>query len=89
MEERYYKVIIACGHIGHGGSLEVTRYFKAFNTLDCYTSAFHMPRAKKKCDSIKLIEQISLEQYTMGKQTEDENPYLKIHKSPKRANKVA
>jgi hypothetical protein len=43
----YFQVIIACGHLGRGREVEITRYFQANNALEAWESAMVMPRAKK------------------------------------------
>ena len=80
INEKYYLVVIECGHVGTGRSLEVARYFKDFNPINAYICASIMPRSKKKCNSVKLIKEISYEEYLIGKQLENENLYLNTFK---------
>ena len=83
MESNYYRVIIICGHVGCGKSIEITRYFIASNTTECYISALSMPRSKKCSDSVKLIQQVNFIEYIDGKQQEAVNLYLRKTKKSK------
>lgn len=76
MEEKYYLIILECGHVGHHNALEVARYFKDSDILDAYVCAREMPRSKKKNASVKIVKQISYDDYMLGKQSEKENIYL-------------
>ncbi len=76
MKKRYYRVIIACGHVGSGKNIEITRYFEASDALHCYICALNMPRSKKKPSSVKLIEPIDIKEYHEGKRSECYNYYL-------------
>ena len=78
--EKFYRVIVACGHLGHRNSIEVTRYFKDYDILSCYFSAFQMPRSKKKPGCVKLVETITENEYLIGKKIEKENLYLQTFK---------
>jgi len=78
---KYYLVVVECGHVGAGKCLEVTRYFQGYNLVSTYLSTLYMPRSKKKTDSIKLIKEISYEEYVQGKKLEKENSYLNITKN--------
>lgn len=74
----YYQVIVACGHIGKGREIEVTRYFKANSAIDAWDSAMVMPRAKKtqgnRC--VRSVREIDSMQFLMGKLAEMHDPYL-------------
>lgn len=83
MDTRYYRVIVECGHVGCGKKIEITRYFKANDAIQCYLSALYMPRSKKKPDSVKLIEPIEIKEYLVGKQAEKSNCYLNTIKPGK------
>lgn len=78
MDTRYYRVIVECGHVGCGKKIEITRFFKANDAIQCYLSALYMPRSKKKPNSVKLIEPIEIKEYLEGKQAEESNYYLNI-----------
>ena len=84
----FFKVIVACGHVGRGREIEVTRYFQAESVFDAWESALHMPRAKKghggRC--VRKIEKINLMQYLSGKIAEAENPYLKVSSARTKIN---
>jgi len=43
----FFKVVVACRHLGLRREVEVTRYFQADNALAAWYSAMNMPRAKK------------------------------------------
>lgn len=43
-----------------------------------------MPRSKKKPDSVKLIKEITLFEYFIGKAEEIDNCYLSVHKSKRK-----
>lgn len=73
---RYFSIVVACGHVGHGNSIEVTRYFEAEDILSAMDSARFMPRSKKKASCIKRISPITYDEYLAGKLEEAENPYL-------------
>lgn len=77
--DNYYVVVIACGHVGQRRSIEITRYFKAEGVINCYESAFLMPRSKKNNTCVKLVKKITLEEYEMGKLAEQENLYLNTY----------
>jgi len=81
MTNRYFRVIIACGHVGTGRSIEITRYFEADNVVKCYMDAYYIPRSKKSNDCVKLVKEIDFQEYSIGKEDESMNYYLSIHKS--------
>jgi hypothetical protein len=76
MSEKYYLVIVKCGHLGFGRSVEITRYFKDYNVLNVYFSAKEMPRSKKHSTSVVRVKEITYCEYLKGKEEEKENPYL-------------
>lgn len=78
---KYYRVIIACGHLGHKHSVEITRFFEADDIMECYYSSFWTPRSKKKADCVKLVTSIEYEEYIRGKASELSNPYLVMGKA--------
>ena len=75
----YYKVIIACGHVGSNREIEVTRYFQAKNALEAWDSALVMPRAKKSQRSrcVRKVEEVDFLRFLNGKLEELENPTCK------------
>lgn len=73
---KYYELIVECGHVGIGRSLEVTRYFEADSVLSAFESAKNMPRSKKKASSVKQVMEITYSEYLLGKLTEKQNNYL-------------
>ncbi|HHW61303.1 MAG TPA: hypothetical protein GX404_05300 [Syntrophomonadaceae bacterium] len=74
----YFRVVVACGHIGCRREVEVTRYFEADSAIDAWESALMMPRVKKsqRSRAIRRVEQIDVMEYLWGKLAERENPYL-------------
>ncbi|GEQ23409.1 hypothetical protein CBU02nite_39150 [Clostridium butyricum] len=76
MNKKYYLIIVESGHVGAGKSIEISRYFEDFSLAAAYYSASNMPRSKKKSNSIKLVQEISYEQYCQGKLSENLNQYL-------------
>lgn len=73
---KYYELIVECGHVGMGKSLEVTRYFEADSVLSAFVSAKNMPRSKKKASSVKRVIEITYSEYLLGKLSEEQNNYL-------------
>lgn len=78
----FFKVVVACGHLGFRREVEITRYFQADNALAAWDAAMIMPRAKKGQGSrcVRKVEEIELLEYLNGKMAEAENPYLQIRK---------
>lgn len=78
-KNRYFMVIVEGGHMGIGRSYEMTRYFEAEDPIHAFDSARSMPRAKKKPGglAVKLVVEISREQYEIGKAREARDPYLR------------
>ncbi len=74
----FFKLILEGGHLGAGKSYDIVRYFKGRDILSVLSWAFHIPRAKKKESGkgIKLIKEISEEEYLLGKKREKKDPYL-------------
>lgn len=77
----YYKVMMEGGHMGAGKSYDMTRYFKADNLLTVFDLLATMPRLKTKgvSKSVRQIEQISEEEFRLGKHAESEDFYLLRH----------
>ncbi|HBC93732.1 MAG TPA: hypothetical protein DCZ10_12770 [Pelotomaculum sp.] len=87
MEEkyRYFKVILDCGHLGMGNSVEVTRYVRAKNCVDAFALGNRMPRVKRKREktgTMRVME-ISYSEYCVGQETESDTLYLNIYKPRK------
>lgn len=87
----FFKVVVACGHLGHRQEVEVTRYFQAFNAIEAWESAMTMPRAKKgqKSRCVRFVEEIEFWQYLCGKYEEADNHYLQIHKNKHRTKSAS
>lgn len=64
----FYKIIIECGHMGAGNSIDGIWFIKGENPLDVLQKARKLPRVKRKETSlaIKLIKEISKEEYVSG-----------------------
>jgi len=86
----FFKVVVACGHLGFRREVEVTRYFQADNALAAWDSAMHMPRAKKGQGSrcVRRVEEIGPLEYLHGQLAQADNPYLQVHK-PRRPVRIA
>ena len=82
----FFKVVVACGHLGFRREVEITRYFQADNALAAWDSAMIMPRAKKGQGSrcVRKVEEIGPLEYLYGKQAEADDPYLQVHKPGRR-----
>lgn len=67
----FYKIIIACGHMGAGNSFEKVWFIKGTDVLDVMQKARRLPQVKRKETSlgIKLIKEISKEEYVNGIQS--------------------
>jgi hypothetical protein len=79
---RYFKILVDCGHMGIGRSIEITRYICAFNCVEAFIVANRLPRVKRKKEKTGtlLVSEISFMEYCIGKEEELENPYLSNRK---------
>lgn len=79
----FFKVVVACGHVGRRREIEVTRYFEAKNALEVWDTTMHMHRAKKgqRSRCIRIVEEIDVIEYINGKIAEANNPYLQVRKN--------
>lgn len=79
----FYKVVVACGHLGHRREVEITRYFQATNAIEAWESAMSMPRSKKgqKSCCVRQVYEIEIHEFILGKIEELKNPYLQIRKN--------
>jgi len=77
-EEMFFKLILEGGHLGAGKSYDIVKYLKGRDILAVLTWAFSIPRAKKKESGkgVKLIKEISKNEYLLGKLREKGDPYL-------------
>ena len=62
----FYKVVVEYGHLGSGRGCEITRFVKGENALKVFLKTKTMPRAKKGPTSIKLLSEVSREEYVKG-----------------------
>ncbi|SDC61092.1 hypothetical protein SAMN05421734_11325 [Pelagirhabdus alkalitolerans] len=94
---KYWKVILSYGHVGKRNEVSVSRYLATPNKLkllDVYDLASSMPGVKKSrggISAIRNLKQISYEDYLLGKEEENEDPYLKqlMSFSPDREKNIA
>lgn len=75
-QQKFFLVVVDCGHVGTRRSIEIDRYFKDYDIISVYHSAIIMPRCKKKSSSIKYVKEISYDDYVLGKIKESTNLYL-------------
>ncbi|NLD50348.1 MAG: hypothetical protein GX660_24680 [Clostridiaceae bacterium] len=82
----FFKVVVACGHLGCRREVEITRYFQADNAIDAWESAMIMPRSKKgqKSRCVRQVYEIDIYEFMLGKLEELKNPYLQIKKKKAR-----
>lgn len=64
----FYKIIMACGHMGAGNGFERVWFIKGNNPLTVLQKARTMPGVKRKETTlaIKLIKEITREEYISG-----------------------
>ncbi|MBN2208070.1 MAG: hypothetical protein JW759_02070 [Candidatus Coatesbacteria bacterium] len=73
----YFKVVVECGHVGAGKSIEAVRYWQAKSLSEALSSASALPRAKRKSmRSVKSVIPISKREYVLGLRVEADDPYL-------------
>jgi len=74
----FFKLILEGGHLGAGKSYDIVKYLKGRDIVAVLTWAFSIPRAKKKESGkgVKLIKEISRNEYLLGKMREKSDPYL-------------
>ena len=72
----YFRVVVECGHVGAGKSVEAVRYWQARNVSHALSSASTMPRAKRKLRTVKSVTPISKQEYMLGLREEARDPYL-------------
>ncbi|HUT03195.1 MAG TPA: hypothetical protein VM163_04825 [bacterium] len=73
----YFKVVVECGHVGAGKSVETVRYWHARSVSHALFSASGLPRAKKKnLTVVKSVVPITRDEFDVGLKEEASNPYL-------------
>jgi hypothetical protein len=74
----YFKLVMEGGHVGAGKSYDMVRYFEGDNIFGVLARSRHTPRLKKKLfgGGIKLITEITWQEYIQGKGRERSDPYL-------------
>ena len=67
--DKYFKVIMECGHMGAGTSNEIVRYLKARDTVELFDDLKNHPGLKSKGTTkhISLVKPISQQEYESGK----------------------
>jgi hypothetical protein len=80
----YFKLVMEAGHVGAGKSWDMVRYFEGDDIFGILARSRHMPRSKKKefGAGIKLIKEISWQEYICGKGRERKDPYLNRRRFP-------
>jgi hypothetical protein len=78
----FFKLILESGHVGAGKSYDMVRYLEGRDIFSVLFSASNLPRVKKKGNrkGIKLIQEISRDEYLHGRIREREDPYLNTHR---------
>jgi len=73
----YFKLVMEAGHVGAGKSCDMVRYFEGDDIFGVLARSRHIPRLKKKESGvgIKLIKEISRQEYIYGKGQERRNPF--------------
>ncbi len=79
----YFKLVMEAGHVGAGKSCDMVRYFEGDDIFGILARSHHTPRLKKKESGlgIKLIKEISRQEFIHGKGRERDNPF-RIQSSP-------
>jgi len=82
LEERYFKILLHCGHVGTGKFLEVARYVTAKDCVQAFTLGNRLPRTKRKKNKTGTVsvKEITRMEYYWGLLNEATNPYLNIIK---------
>ncbi|MDH4100364.1 MAG: hypothetical protein OEV28_07285 [Nitrospirota bacterium] len=65
----YYRILLEKGHVGAGKSQERMYYSAGNDIISLYAAAMVMPgvKNKRRGNGVKLIEQISREEFLKGK----------------------
>lgn len=79
---KYYKVRAKCGHVGKNHYILKDFYVKANNGKEAAKKIRYTPRVKHhQKDAIQEVDEISLEEFAIGKKTVSEDMYFKVHNS--------
>jgi hypothetical protein len=83
----YFKLILEGGHVGAGKALDTVRYFRAENTVDAFELANRVPRVKGKTlgTGVKLIQQVSIEEYREGIKRTSTDTYLNTRRKSRKS----
>ena len=85
----FFKLILEGGHVGAGKSLDTVRYFRAESTVDAFELANRVPRVKGKTagTGVKLIQQVSHDEYREGIRSSSKDPYLNTRRKNRGSKK--
>ena len=85
----YFKLVLEGGHVGAGKSLETVRYFRAESTVDAFDLANRIPRVKGKFlgTGVKLIQQVSRDEYREGLKRTSNDPYLNTRRKNRKSRR--
>jgi hypothetical protein len=74
----YFKLVMEASHVGAGKSCDMVSYFEGDDIFGVLARSRRIPRLKKKESGggIKLIKEISQQEYIYGKGREGVNPYF-------------
>jgi len=79
---KYYRVKAKCGHVGRNNYILKDFYVKATNGKEAAKQVRYTPRVKHhQKDAIQKVEEISLEEYVLGRKVMAEDMYFKVHNS--------
>lgn len=79
---KYYRVKAKCGHVGRNNYIPKDFYVKANNGKEAAKQIRYTPRVKHhQKDAIQEVEEISLEEYVLGRKALAEDMYFKVHNS--------
>ena len=83
---RYFRVLVACGHVGPRQEVTVARYFEAKDAMQAFRDAARMPRVKLKdrAGGVLSVQEISRAEWEAGIAQEAEDPYLTANGGTKR-----
>lgn len=78
----YYRVKAKCGYVGKNNYIPKDFYVKANNGKEAAKQVRYTPRVKHhQKDAIREVEEISLEEFVLGKRAMAEDMYFKVHNS--------
>lgn len=79
---KYYRVKAKCGHVGRNHYILKDFYVKANNGKEAARQVRYTPRVKHhQKDAIQEVNEISLEEFVLGRKAMEEDMYFKVHNS--------